>query len=175
MPLDVRWPFPQCPALAWRISSSLIMGMVGSYSYFWTSKLDYTCAHWYTHTHKCQCVTTFQLFLILLLVVCLLCLPTLHIQSTWTAWQSTTTRFCLTWLTIDHVTRLSSRCQITSPVWMTHTSGVRRTPIQCEITPSFLSGLPGWIKVFHILIRTVSGKFPSMFTFYCRYYGTFLQ
>ena len=47
MPLEVRWPFPQCPALAWRISSSLIMGMVGSYSYFWTSKLEYI----HTHTH----------------------------------------------------------------------------------------------------------------------------
>lgn len=46
MPLEVRWPFPQCPALSWRISSSLIMGMVGSYSYFWTSKLEYV----YTYT-----------------------------------------------------------------------------------------------------------------------------
>ncbi|XP_028265003.1 tafazzin isoform X1 [Parambassis ranga] len=50
MPLEVRWPFPQCPALSWRISSSLIMGMVGSYSYFWTSKLKYY-THTHTHTH----------------------------------------------------------------------------------------------------------------------------
>ncbi|XP_053338958.1 tafazzin isoform X2 [Clarias gariepinus] len=37
MPLQVTWPFPQCPGLGRRISSSFVMGMVGSYSYLWTS------------------------------------------------------------------------------------------------------------------------------------------
>nr|XP_043893204.1 tafazzin isoform X1 [Solea senegalensis] len=60
MPLDVRWPFPQCPALAWRISSSVIMGMVGSYSYFWTSEL-HTRTHartrvWELTVSLCMCV-----------------------------------------------------------------------------------------------------------------------
>lgn len=40
MPLEVTWPFPQCPRLGWRISSRVIMGMVGSYSYLWTSESD---------------------------------------------------------------------------------------------------------------------------------------
>jgi len=48
----------------------------------------------------------------------------LNLQTTWTAWRSTTTRFCWTWLTGGPQTRPSSLCPITSLIWMTHISGV---------------------------------------------------
>uniref|UniRef100_A0A8C1CFV2 Tafazzin family protein n=2 Tax=Cyprinus carpio TaxID=7962 RepID=A0A8C1CFV2_CYPCA len=45
MPLEVTWPFPQCPRLGWRISSRVIMGMVGSYSYLWTNYFNSLVVH----------------------------------------------------------------------------------------------------------------------------------
>ncbi|TRY98578.1 hypothetical protein DNTS_005275 [Danionella cerebrum] len=45
MPLEVTWPFPQCPRLGWRVTSRVVTGMVGSYSYLWSKYFNSLRVH----------------------------------------------------------------------------------------------------------------------------------